>query len=121
MVAGDAADQSATADAFRVLHVIAAARLRRGLLTVVDATNLTRNARRVLQRLAAQTRRPAIAIVFDISLARCLRQNAGRIERQVPEHVIHRQHGQLQAAIDALPAEGFAQIVELSEPDMDGA
>jgi len=30
-VAGDAADQSANADAFEVLHLVAAARLRRGL------------------------------------------------------------------------------------------
>ena len=37
LVAGDAADQSATADAFKVLHLVAKSRLRRGLLTVVDA------------------------------------------------------------------------------------
>jgi len=68
LVAGDAADQSATADAFKVLHVIARARLRRGLFTVVDATNLTQRARRGLLRLASRAERPVVAIAFDFSL-----------------------------------------------------
>ena len=39
LVADDENDQSATPDAFDVLHYIVSTRLRRGLLTVVDATN----------------------------------------------------------------------------------
>ena len=40
LVADDENDQSATPDAFDVLHYIVGKRLRRGLLTVVDATNV---------------------------------------------------------------------------------
>src|SRR5438105_6044423 len=40
LVADDENDQSASADAFAVLHFIAAKRLERGRLTVVDATNV---------------------------------------------------------------------------------
>ncbi len=40
LVADDENDQSATADAFDVLNYIVGTRLRRGLLTVVDATNV---------------------------------------------------------------------------------
>ena len=40
LVADDMNDQSATNDAFEVLHFIAATRLRAGRLTVIDATNV---------------------------------------------------------------------------------
>jgi len=120
LVAGDAADQAATADAFEVLHQVARARLRRGLRTVVDATNLTRGARRTLRRLAAEAERPAVAIVFDISLDRCLRQNLARPDRSVPEAVIRRHRLALQDALGQLPTEGYARVVRLQDDDIDG-
>ena len=58
LVADDENDQSATPDAFDVLHYIVGTRLRRGLLTVVDATNVQQAARASLVALAAQPRRP---------------------------------------------------------------
>ena len=120
LVAGDAADQAATADAFEVLHQVARARLRRGLLTVVDATNLTRSARRTLLRLAAQTDRPTVAIVFDLSLERCLRQNLARPDRSVPEAVVRRHQLALQEALGQLPTEGYVRVVRLRDDDIDG-
>ena len=119
-VAGDAADQSATADAFKVLDMVARARLRRGLLTVVDATNLTERARRSMLRLAGQAGRPVVAIAFDLSLERCLAQNAARPERRVPEDVVRRQHGQMERALAQLPGEGYARIEILADEDMPG-
>jgi predicted kinase len=118
LVAGDAADQAASADAFNVLHVILGARLRRGLLTVVDATNLQAGARRTLLRYARRAGRPAVAVAFDVSLGRCLRQNAGRPGRRVPESVVRRQHAQLQATLAVLSAEGYADVRVLHEPDI---
>lgn len=119
LVAGDPADQSATGDAFKVLHQVAQARLRRGLRTVVDATNLTVGARRSLLRRAAHAGRPAIAVVFDVSLERCLRQNATREDRSVPEAVIHQQHSALRNTVERLPAEGFVGIVQVRDADID--
>ena len=46
LVSDDENDQAATKDAFDVLNYIAAKRLAAGKLTVVDATNVQREARR---------------------------------------------------------------------------
>ena len=52
LVSDDENDQSATPDAFDLLHHIVGVRLSRGLLTVVDATNVQWEARRQLIDLA---------------------------------------------------------------------
>ncbi len=118
MVAGDAADQSATADAFKVLHAVARARLRRGLLTVVDATNLTEGARRSLLRRAKPGQRPAVAVVFDLSLDRCLAQNRTRPDRRVPDDVVRRHHAQLRQLTTRLQVEGYAAIQRITDAEM---
>jgi predicted kinase len=118
LVAGDAADQSATGEAFRVLHAVARARLARGLLTVVDATNLTQRARASLLRLARAAGRPAVAVVFEVSEEQCLARNAQRAGRQVPESVVRRQVRQATEARAGLAGEGFTEVrvVGASEP-----
>jgi predicted kinase len=119
MVSDDAADQSASADAFRLLHLAARARLRRGLRTVIDATNLTLRARRQLLAAARVAGRPAVAIVFDVPLERCLAQNAHRAGRRVPGSVVRDQQRQLEVARQALEDEGFSAIVTLTASDLD--
>src|SRR4051812_18964664 len=52
LVSDDENDQSASRDAFEVLHHIAAKRLERGLMTVIDATNVQPEARKPLVGLA---------------------------------------------------------------------
>ena len=121
LVAGDADDQSATTDAFKVLHAVARARLRRGLLTVVDATNLTERGRRPLLRLASNAARPAVAVVFDTTLERCLAQNAARPGRRVPEDVVRRHHRQLTGVQASLPNEGFWAIHVIRNGACDGS
>lgn len=118
LVADDAADQAATADAFRALHAVARGRLRRGLLTVVDATNLTERARRSLLRLARNDDRPVVALAFAVTLERCLEQNRSRPDRRVPEEVVRRQHREMARALERLPAEGYAAIMRLKDADI---
>jgi predicted kinase len=118
LVAGDASDQSASADAFRILHAIVRARARRGLLTVVDATNLTAGARRTLLRLAAAAGRPAVAILFDVSLDTCLERNRSRPDRRVPEAVVRRQHDRLADARRRIGDEGYAAVRMLRDVDL---
>ena len=65
VVADDESDQSASADAFALLHAALRLRLRRGRLTVVDATNVEEWGRRQLLDIAGQERRAAVAIVLD--------------------------------------------------------
>ena len=106
-VSGSEADQSATDAAFRLLHAAAEARLARGLLTVIDATNVTRAAREPLLTMAERHGRPAIAICFELSVGECLAWNALRPGRVVPARVIRRQHATFLRAVSHLTAEGF--------------
>lgn len=116
MVAGDATDQSATADAFRLLHAATGARLGRGLLTVIDATNLTAAARLGLRQQARRAGRPVVAVIFDVSLERCLAQNAARRERQVPDAVVQRHHAGMRRVRAQLPFEGYESIIVVASP-----
>jgi predicted kinase len=111
LVSGDASDQDATADAFRVLHAVARARLRRGLRCVIDATNLTRSGRRSLLSIAERARRPAVAVVFDVPLSVTLARNAVRPGRRVPEDVVRRHHGEMSLVRSQLAGEGYAAIL----------
>src|SRR5271165_3689510 len=52
LVCNDENCKAATNDAFDVLHYVATKRLQRGLLTVVDATNVQSEARQPLVALA---------------------------------------------------------------------
>ena len=110
MVADDASDQAATRDAFRLLHLVARARVERGLLTVIDATNLQRAARTALLGLAARNGRPTIAVVLDVPLDELLARNAARA-RSVPAEVVRRHHAQLAAAVADLAEEGYQSIL----------
>ena len=69
LVSDDVDDQSATPDAFDVLHYIVGTRLRRGLLTVVDATNVQQRARAELVRIAKSHDVLATAVVLDVPAA----------------------------------------------------
>jgi predicted kinase len=109
-VSDDPADQDATREAFAILHAIARARLRRGLLTVVDATNLLAASRRPLLGLAARHGRPMVAVTFDVPLPELLARNARR-ERVVPDAIVRRHHAQMEEALVALPGEGYLAIV----------
>ncbi len=54
LVADDENDQSASKDAFDVLHFIAGKRLAAGRLTVIDATNVQQESRKQLLNLARE-------------------------------------------------------------------
>jgi protein phosphatase len=53
-VSDDENNQEATGDAFDVLHAVARKRLARGLLTVVDATNVRAEDRKAFVQLARE-------------------------------------------------------------------
>ena len=119
IVADDPANQRASNAAFELLHLAARRRLERGLLTVIDATNVTQRARARLVGIALATRRPAVAIVLDPPLATALDRNALRSERTVDPRVVERQADALRrslAAIDGLAGEGFDIVHRLTDP-----
>ncbi|MCX4523711.1 AAA family ATPase [Streptomyces anulatus] len=107
LVADDENDQSATGDAFEVLHLIVDKRLARGRLTVIDATNL-RDDRPWLLARACHWKRPTTAVLFDVPLATVQAQNAGR-DRVVPAHVVREFHGLL-PTVDQLHDEGWDAV-----------
>jgi len=117
LVADDENDQSATADAFALLHMIVAKRLGRGRLVVVDATNVQADARRPLLKLAEELHLPAIAIVLNLPQEICLELNARRADRTVEARVVEQQFDDLQRALPRLAKEGFARVYVLSSPE----
>jgi protein phosphatase len=117
MVADDERDMSATADAFELLHAVAAKRLAAGRLTVVDATNVQPEARRPLIALARLHGRVPVAIVFDLPERLCLERNAARGGRHVPPRVVRGQHSLLRRSLGQLAGEGFGRVVVLHTPE----
>jgi protein phosphatase len=117
LVRDDESDQAATADAFAVLHFIAARRLAAGLLTVVDATNVQPEARKPLVNLARQYHCLPVAIVLDLQERLCLERNRGRPERDFGPHVVRQQCQQLRRSVRGLRREGFSHVYTLSSPE----
>jgi predicted kinase len=114
-VSGDPADQSVTAEAFRLLHASLAERLARGRRTVVDATNTQPWARGQLLSIARRAGRPSVAIVLDLPLDVCLERNAVRPGRRVPPGIVRRQHRELGRGLAALAREGHALVAILRD------
>ena len=113
LVSDDVLDQSATVDAFEVLHLIAAKRLARGRLTVIDATNVQPRARQPIVELARRFHVPPIAIVFALPEAVCQERNRLRTDRSLTPPVIHHQVDDLRRSIRKLQEEGFRHVFVL--------
>lgn len=111
LVADDENDQSASGDAFDVLHYIVGKRLAAGRLTVVDATSVQRESRRELVQLARRHDVLPIAIVLDMPEEVCAARNAARPDRaDMPRHVIQRHRRELRRSLRGLEREGFRKV-----------
>ncbi len=115
LVAGDEADQSATARAFALLHAALEERMAHGDLAVVDATSVQRWARERLLALARAHGRPAAVVVLNLPLTVCLARNAERPDRRVPESVIRRQLRAMRDSLHSLADEGFDPVIILTQ------
>ncbi|GLF98898.1 polynucleotide kinase-phosphatase [Streptomyces yaizuensis] len=123
LVADDENDQSASGDAFDVLHYIAGKRLAAGRLTVVDATSVQPESRKQLVRLAREHDVLPIAIVLDLPEEVCVRRNADRPERAgLPARVVQRHRRELRRSLRGLEREGFRKVHVLrTEAEVDAA
>jgi polynucleotide kinase-phosphatase len=111
LVSDDDNDQSATKDAFDVLHYIAGKRLAAGRLTVVDATSVQPESRRHLVNLAREYDVLPVAIVLDVPESVCAQRNALRPDRAAfSPHVIPRQQRELRRSLKFLEREGFRKV-----------
>ena len=118
-VSGDENSLEATPDAFAVLHYLLEIRLRRGLLSVVDATNVRPEDRKRFVELARKYHCLPVGIVFDLPIEVAQARNQARPDRQFGEHVVRNQALTVRRHLRSLEREGFRYVHVLrSEADV---
>jgi len=110
LVSDNENNQLVSKQAFDVLYYVANKRLELGLLTVVDATNVQKEARDAILQLAKEQNCHAVAIVLDMPEKLCRERNEKRPDRSFGGHVIKRQEEQLRRSIRHLQKEGFRYV-----------
>lgn len=103
-------DLDASTDAFAILEQVVAARVGRGLCTVVDTLGLDVVRRGGWLALARQVGLPAVAVVFATPDAECRRRNAAR-DVPVPAPALAGQLKRMPAVAEELAAEGWDVVV----------
>jgi len=110
IVSNDENNQAASNDAFELFYYIISMRLKKGLLTVADATNIQPDARKKLINIARSFHVLPVAIVFDVPQELCETRNQQRTDRNVPPHVIRRQLQDLKRSLKSIKKEGFKKL-----------
>ncbi|MFI6481999.1 polynucleotide kinase-phosphatase [Nonomuraea sp. NPDC050663] len=110
LVADDENDQAATPAAFDLLHHIVGIRLGRGLLTVVDATNVQYSARKSLIDLAKRHDVLVDAIVLDVPEEVAIARNESRPDRDFGAGVVIRQRKDLRRSLSKINRDGFRKV-----------
>ncbi|MDX6365280.1 MAG: hypothetical protein QOK30_356 [Nocardioidaceae bacterium] len=109
-------DLDASTDAFRLLDLIVAGRLRRGLTTVVDTLGLDTARRRGYLDAALAARMPTVVVAFAAPDDVCRARNAAR-ERPVPARVLTQQQRSFRTVVDGLDDEGWTRVVHVLDDD----
>ncbi len=109
LVSDDESNPASSRDAFALMHLIIGMRLKRGRLTVADATNVRAEKRGELLEIARRHRRPAAAIVFELPEAVCQERNRAR-GRVLPPQAIRAQLRGLRESLPRLADEGFSAV-----------
>ncbi|NMO14045.1 polynucleotide kinase-phosphatase, partial [Pyxidicoccus fallax] len=110
IVSDDENSLEATKDAFETLRFVAARRLARGLLTVIDATNVQPEARKPLVELAREYHVLPVAVVLDVPEKTCHERNRQRPDRDFGPHVVRNQLQQMHRSLRGLEREGFRHV-----------
>lgn len=109
-VADTESDMSATNEAVAIQGIILTGRLRRGLHTVLDSTNVSPDHRREQLAVAARFSALTIAVVLDVPVEECVARNEARRAaggRFVPEEVVRRKHRELYVSFPETAVPGF--------------
>jgi protein phosphatase len=109
-IADDETDQSATGDAFDVLHYVVEKRLKGRKFTVIDATNVQPESRKGLIALARKWHALAVAIVFDLPETLAVSRNAARPDRQFGAGPVRRQMQSLKRSLRGMQREGLRYV-----------
>lgn len=110
LVSDDETDQTVTSEAFELVHAIAAKRLARRRLAVIDATSVRAEDRKSLVELARRYHALPVAIVFDIPEELCLARNKARADRSIPGRVVGDHVRLLRRSLRGLEREGFRGV-----------
>jgi protein phosphatase len=113
ILADDENDQSITSEAFELLHYIAAKRAKAGRMTVIDATNVQRESRQPLVRLAREFHVLPVAIIVNPPEKVLLERHGARDDRNFGAHVIRQQLQNLRRSARGLQKEGFRHVFNL--------
>jgi F420-dependent oxidoreductase-like protein len=103
-------DVAASTDAFALLDEVVQRRLARRLTTVIDTLGLDQQRRRQWLALARRHRLPCVAVAFDAPAGVCRARNRSRAKR-IPSDVLTAQLRAWPGVRDALPAEGFDDVL----------
>ncbi len=110
MVGSGEHDIEASADAFALLDQIVAARLGRGLTTVVDTLGQDAARRRGQLELARRAGMPAVAVLLSASAAQCRERNRAR-NQPVPAAVLDAQIRRMRAVTSEVTTEGWDVVL----------
>ncbi len=89
LVCGDETRQDINREAFTLFHRIIDTRMKLGVFTVADATNLVPKDRKSVYMIAERHNRPIHNLLFEAPLD-VLRANNGGRDRQVPDFVLEK-------------------------------
>jgi protein phosphatase len=106
-VADDETDQSASTDAFDIVHAVIEKRLKNRRFTVVDATNVQPESRKGLLALARKWHALAAGIIFDLPEQLAVERNALRPDRPFGAGPVRRQMMSLRRSMRGLQREGL--------------
>ena len=119
MISDDENNQEVNKQTFETLYYIANQRLDLGRLTVIDATNVQKEARASALKLAKDQNCHAVAIVLNVPEKTCQERNMQRSDRQFKAQVIKHQAGNLRRSIKSLKKEGFRYVFVLDPEDIE--
>ena len=116
LVSDDENSMEATADAFDLLHFLAAKRLKRGKLAVIDATNIRPSSRKTLIKLAKDYHFFPVLIGFNVPGSTLKQRHKGRDDRDFSPKVISNQYQDFRRSLKQIKREGIRYRFIL-EPD----
>ena len=117
LVSDDENSMDATGDAFELVNYIARKRLKRGLLTIIDATHVQPDSRKSILQAARDYHCMPVAIVINPSLATCIERHQSREDRDFSSRVLKNQFRQLKSTLKRLKREGFRYIHVLNSTE----
>jgi len=117
MLSDDENDMEITKSAFELLHYIVNERLKNYKLTVVDATNLNKEARYGLLEIAKKNNVLSVAIILDTDEKICLERNSVRVDRNIKSGIVKTHIRKVKSAKKYLKKEGFKYIYQICSTD----